>query len=55
MLCNGCHYFSWYVVIVCVMYVGSTSGRVLMCIIFVTHSDCHVFLLYYCFVGGHML
>ena len=22
MLCNGCHYLSWYVAIVCVMYVG---------------------------------
>ena len=26
-----------------------------MCILFVPHCDCHVFLLCYCFGGGHML
>ena len=28
---------------------------VYMCIMIVPHSDCHVFLLYSCVVGGHML
>ena len=40
----------------CLRYVcGSTSEQIPMCIIFVPNSDCHVFLLYYCIVGGHML
>ena len=55
LLCSSCHYLNWYVAIVYGMYVGSTSGRVLMCILFVPHSACHVFLLYYSIVGGHML
>ena len=54
-LCNGCHYLNWYVAIVYGMYVGSTSGRILMCILFVPYSACHMVLLYYCIVGGHML
>ena len=48
-LCSSCHYLNWYVAIVYGMYVGSLSGRILMCILFVPHSACRVFVvLLYC-------